>query len=162
MDIAQCLLEAESDRELEEVQRLIEERGYSAFNELLEYLKQQLKLCDESTWSELEQSLKKAREIIPNPGEISPSWTYIWRELNSSLVYKNELLQRIPPHQRDGEWQVIMDNPYTNEHIVCYPGLSFLEAAYLYAYFRPELKNNEYIRVQKVVELMVMKGTAHD
>ena len=52
-----------------------------------------------------------------------------------------------------------MDNPYTNENIVCYPGLSFIEAAYLYSYFMVNLAKNEYIRLQKVVNLLISSGS---
>lgn len=158
LEIVECFQQAETDQQINELRQHIIEQGYSAFNELLDYVKQQLKKCEESNWQEMLQHFEKARKMIPRPGSISPSWEYVWEEIESFITHKQEVLRKVPLEQRDGEWQVIMDNPYTNEHIVCYPGLSFIEAAYLYAYFRPGLKKNEYIRVQKVIHLVESEG----
>ena len=43
-----------------------------------------------------------------------------------------------------------MDNPLVVQEVVCYPALTFGDAAYLYAYFRPQLEKSEYIRLQKI------------
>lgn len=156
--IVELFQNARTDDEIESVRREIEEGGYSCFNELLEHLKHQLKLCDEASLGEVRESFAKARRIVPFPGRISPSWERIWEELHRFLQHKEAVLRQVPQRDRDGEWQIVMDNPYTNDGIVCYPGLSFIEAAYLYAYFRDSLKKNEYIRLQKIVNLLVTEG----
>lgn len=56
------------------------------------------------------------------------------------------------------EWQVLIDNPYSNQHIAVYPALSFQEAIYLYAYFRTSLEQNEYIRLQKIETVITNTG----
>jgi len=136
------------------------QQGYTYFRNFLEALRDQLKLADEDQLPQTYALLAKAREAFPAPGEISPSWTYIWDEMAHLLDCKKEAMAHIPPADREGEWQIIMDNPYTNESIVCYPGLSFLEAAYLYGYFRPGLKRNEYIRMQKIVSMFEYTGSS--
>jgi len=156
--IVELFVNAETDRDCELVRQRIEEGGYSGFNELLDHLKHQLKLCDETTMDGVQAALAKAKEMIPQPGKISPSWEYIWEEMERFLRYKQEVFSRVPHTEREGEWQIVMDNPFTNDNIVCYPGLSFTEGAYLYAYFRDRLRDNEYIRLQKVVHVIVTEG----
>jgi hypothetical protein len=68
-------------------------------------------------------------------------------------------LETVPPDQRGGEWQVILDNPHTIQEIVCHPGLTFDDAAYLFSYFRPGLERNEYIRLQKIQNMIVQVGS---
>lgn len=132
--------------------------GYSMFNELLEGLKQELVQADEAGMDKMKQLIAKGREIIPDPGALSPSWERIWENYESYIAHKSDALAAVAPKERDGEWQIVMDNPYTNEGIACYPALSFVEAAYLYAYFRKDLKKNEYLRLQKIANLLMVKG----
>lgn len=132
--------------------------GYSMFNELLEGLRQHLMTSSEEGLEEMRALIVKGREIIPDPGAISPSWERIWEDYEGYVTHKAEALAAVAPGARDGEWQVVMDNPYTNEGIACYPGLSFVEASYLYAYFRKDLKKNEYLRLQKISNLIMIQG----
>lgn len=132
--------------------------GYSMFNELLEGLKQLLTTSEEEGLEELVRLVDKGRQIIPDPGAISPAWERIWEDYTGYIAYKKETLALVPSEERQGEWQIVMDNPFTNEGIACYPALSFVEAAYLYAYFRKDLKKNEYLRLQKIVNLISAGG----
>lgn len=132
--------------------------GYSAFSDLLEGLKQLLAEAREEQTAILKELVLKGRTIIPDPGAISPSWETIWEDYDRFIAYKLEAMACVPQSDREGEWQIVMNNPYTNEGIACYPGLSFPEAAYLYAYFRKDLKKNEYLRMQKIVNLLVVQG----
>ncbi|NDI35547.1 hypothetical protein EPK97_12415 [Chengkuizengella sediminis] len=148
---------AKSNSEYDFVSEQMKEKGYSGFSHFLYWMKEQLKTYDDTNVSEATELLNKAKSIFPNPKEYSPSWVNIWTQLEQIMQYKNEVLKQIPLKSRTGEWQVIMDNPYTHEAIVCYPGLSFIEAAYLYGFFRLDLKHNEYIRLQRVESLVVFK-----
>ncbi|MBO9608137.1 MAG: hypothetical protein J7639_19405 [Paenibacillaceae bacterium] len=133
--------------------------GYSQFSSLLTDLKQEIMSCEENRLEHVRTLLHQARELVPEPVLISPSWERIWDEYDAVLRVKEEVLQEIAPERRDGEWQIIMDNPFTNEGISCYPSLSFIEAAYLYAYFRKDLKKTEYIRLQKIDTLIMTQGS---
>ncbi len=142
--------EAETESELRAIAASIEGAGYAQFSAFLYEFKERIKGFDDEQLEPMRRSIRKAERMIPRPGEISPSWRYIWDELYRMVQYKSEVFGAIPPHRRDGEWQVLLDNPFTHTEIVCYPGLSYLEGAYLYAYFRLDLKKNEYIRLQKI------------
>ena len=74
------------------------------------------------------------------------------------LHWKVYVYRKVPPGDREGEWQILMDNPYTNQEVVCYPGLTFDDAANLFAYFRPNLVKNEYLRMQKVSTAITEHG----
>ncbi|WP_438446674.1 hypothetical protein [Gorillibacterium sp. sgz5001074] len=132
--------------------------GYSMFNELLEGLRDELMAADESGIGRVKELVGKGREIVPDPGAISPAWERVWEDYDRYIFHKSEALTAVTPENRDGEWQIVMDNPFTNEGIACYPALSFVEAAYLFAYFRKDLKKNEYIRLQKIANLLMVQG----
>lgn len=142
-----------------ELEQAFRQGGYSAFNELLEGLREKLMTADEERMEELKALIAKGQAVVPDPGAISPSWERIWEDFSCYAAVKEEALQAVKPHDRDGEWQVVMDNPFTNDGIACYPGMSFVEAAYLYAYFRKDLKKAEYLRLQKVMTLILAEGS---
>ncbi|MEX2460874.1 MAG: hypothetical protein WD469_06180 [Paenibacillaceae bacterium] len=141
-----------------ELRAMLESGGYSLFSLLLEGLKAHLITCDEISLEQAKQLIVKGREIVPQPFVISPSWEKVWEEMEHLIFYKGEALRSIPLSDRDGEWQIIMDNPFTNEGVTCYPALSFADAAYLYGYFRRDLRKNEYIRLQKIVNVVISQG----
>jgi hypothetical protein len=141
-----------------ELRSMFANGGYSLFSQLLEGLKVHLIACDETTLEQAKQLIIKGREIVPQPFVISPSWEKVWDEMDRLIFHKGEALRSIPLSDRTGEWQIIMDNPYTNEGITCYPALSFEDAAYLYGYFRRDLRKNEYIRLQKIINVVVSHG----
>lgn len=157
--ILEKLAEAAEPAELTELGRAFNGAGYSLFHELIDNLKFKLAASDESGVKEVKELLRKGRIAIPEPGAISPSWKYVWDEYDQIVRYKEEALRAVPADNRSGEWQIVMDNPLSNEGIACYPTLSFVEAAYLYGYFRKDLKKNEYLRLQKIVNLLIVEGS---
>jgi hypothetical protein len=158
MQVFEQFVQASTEEEYKQLQSLLETGRYSLFSELLIGLKEQLMTGEEALLGQLKLLVRKGKIIVPHPEWISPSWEKIWEEQERLIYYKEEALRQVPPEERIGEWQIIMDNPYTNEGISCYPALSFIEAAYLYAYFRKDLKKNEYIRLQRIINLLMAKG----
>ncbi len=132
--------------------------GYAAFSDLLDGLRRRLAEAEEEQIPQLKELVEKGRNLIPDPGAISPSWETVWEDFDRYIGYKQEAMSTVAVSERAGEWQIVMNNPYTNEGIACYPGLSFPEATYLYAYFRKDLKKNEYLRMQKIVNLLMVQG----
>jgi hypothetical protein len=144
--------------EYNELRTMFEHGGYSLFSQMLEGLKEYLVTCDETMLDQAKQLITKGRVIVPQPVVISPSWEKVWGEMDRLIFHKGEVLHSIPLAEREGEWQIVMDNPFTNEGISCYPALSFSDAAYLYAYFRKDLRKNEYIRLQKIINVVMSHG----
>lgn len=124
--------------------------GYAGFRRLLDGLTEAIKAAGDADIPGLEMTLAKASRLFPEPVHFSPSWERVWAELEATLAAKKHVLSTISSAERTGEWQVIMDNPQVVQEVVCYPGLDFHDAAYLYAYFRPQLEKSEYIRLQKI------------
>jgi hypothetical protein len=156
--LVQWVEEATSEEEFARIGRTVREEGYAGFHELLDGIYDRLKRYDEQDSRAVRELLDKAKRIVPDPGEFSPSWDRQWEKVDRFIQYKQQVFTHVPREQREGEWQIIMDNPFTNDQVVCYPSLSFLEAAYLYAYFRDDLQKNEYLRIQKIVSLFEATG----
>ncbi|MBE1442024.1 hypothetical protein [Paenibacillus sp. OAS669] len=148
-----------SEEELASWKASIDDGGYSAFHMLLEGFKNKLKQFQESDSDAVISWITTARELFPQPERFSPSWSQVWDELQQIAEVKIKLLQTVAPGEREGEWQLILDNPHTIQEVVCHTGLSFHEAAYLYSYFRPGLQKNEYIRLQKVQSMYTEIGS---
>jgi hypothetical protein len=136
----------------------IEDGGYFAFYGWLDGFREGLKTYEDDAVPMYRRKLARARQLFPDPARFSPSWSAIWDEFDLIFARKNEVLAAIPADRRAGEWQIVLDNPYSHQQVVCYPALAFLEAAYLYGYFQRELKPNEVLRLQKVTELLSVKG----
>lgn len=153
---------ATSNKEYEHLHRVIKQGGYSCFSQLLTELRTFLTHCDVGGLERAKQFIAKGKVIVPNPQNLSPSWYKIWEDYERIIKYKEAAFQTVPIEDRAGEWQIIMDNPFTNEGITVYPALTFVEAAYLFAYFRKDLHNNEYIRLQKVTHLVIVNGNEND
>jgi hypothetical protein len=151
-------LSDEDGRSLERIQDEINMEGYSAFLRFLDGFKMKVKTFGDEDSEQMLRLLDKARQLFPEPRTFSPSWDKVWKELEQMISFKIRALQTIAPEDRGGEWQIIMDNPYFTQQVVCYPCLSFAEAAYLYAYFRPQIENNEYIRLQKIQNVIMELG----
>lgn len=124
--------------------------GFAGFRRLLDSLTDAIKVAGDADMDAVEQSVAKAKRLFPEPVDFSPSWEKIWPELESTIAAKKHIFANITHAERVGEWQVIMDNPLVVQEVVCYPALTFEDAAYLYAYFRPQLEKSEYIRLQKI------------
>ncbi|MEC0226594.1 hypothetical protein [Paenibacillus alba] len=131
-------------------QKEVHAEGYSGFRRILDGLTETIKTATDADIADIELMIAKGRRLFPEPVHFSPSWECVWAELEATLAAKKHVLTTIEPANRTGEWQVIMDNPNVVQEVVCYPGLSFHDAAYLYAYFRPQLEKSEYIRLQKI------------
>ncbi|MFD0695115.1 hypothetical protein ACFQZT_13485 [Paenibacillus sp. GCM10027628] len=140
-------------------QAMLLQEGYSGFRRLLDGFTEAVKSAMDTDIAGIEQAVAKASRMFPEPVIFSPSWERIWQELGDTAAYKRSVLEQVPPHDRNGEWQVILDNPGAIQEVVCYPGLQFNDAAYLYAYFRPQLEKAEYIRLQKIQTLIEDKGS---
>ncbi|TVY02256.1 hypothetical protein [Cohnella terricola] len=151
-------MRAESEELEQSLIAKINSGGYSAFYEWIEDFRDGLKIYSEDRIPHYQRKLARARELFPEPQRLSPSWSGIWDEFELIFACKNEVLAAIPEDKREGEWQILLDNPYSHQQVVCYPGLSFLEAAYLYGYFQRELKPNEVLRLQKIAELISVNG----
>src|SRR5690349_15040200 len=89
--------------------------GYSAFSDLLDGLKRLMAEAQEEQALRLEELVLKGRKMIPDPGAISPSWETIWEDFDRYIAYKLEAMARVAASDREGEWQIVMNNPYTNE-----------------------------------------------
>ncbi len=136
----------------------METKGYFAFFAFVEEIKDWLKSYGDPEKEEIVLLLRQLQNDFPVPERFSPSWARLWDELQGIAAAKNELLGEVPHAERDGEWQVQIDNPYTPEQAACYPGLRFAEAAYLFAYFQQDLKPNENLRLQKVSHVRIRTG----
>jgi hypothetical protein len=132
--------------------------GFTAVRRLLDDLRDDLRNFAEQEWPELSKKLHFAKVMLPDPGKHSPAFAHIWAEFDVIIDAKREVLETIATDERDGEWQVLIDNPHSSEHIAVYPDLHFVEAAYLYAYFRAQMMRNEYIRLQRVTNVMTFRG----
>lgn len=151
--------QADTAEQMKKLQYEAQIGGYAFFRRILEGLQHTIKTFTDDEIDMMVHMLAKAKRYFPEPGMISPSWQTIWEELDDIVHHKCLILEKIPQAERDGEWQIVMDNPYTNQEVVCYPNLSFIEAAYLYAYFRPKLTKNEYIQVQKIQHQLTEYGS---
>jgi hypothetical protein len=132
--------------------------GYYAFFSFAEDFREALKRYGDAEIASMCERLAAGRRLFPHPGRFSPSWEELWDEFDAIYKAKNDALTAVPADARDGEWQVVIDNPHTPQQVVCYPGLSFLDASYMYAYFQRGLKPSEYLRLQKVSHLLVTNG----
>lgn len=136
----------------------LETAGYFSFYTFIDDFRNGLKSYSDGEAERYLLKLASARRLFPKPERFSPSWSEVWNEFELILCAKNAVLASIPPARREGEWQVLLDNPYSHQQVVCYPSLPFLEAAYMYGYFQRELKPHECLKLQKVTELMSIHG----
>ncbi|AEI41807.1 hypothetical protein [Paenibacillus mucilaginosus] len=143
---------------LEAFRREMTEEGFTPFRLFLEGFRERLKTFGDGETERVRDLLDTAKGLFPEPRVFSPSWALVWDEFEGILTTKSAVLASIPQEKRDGEWQIILDNPFTNTDLVCYPGMTFMNAAYMYAYFRTDLKQNEYLRLQKVATLIITQG----
>lgn len=150
---------ATTETELNTFQDTIRKGGFTSFRLFIDGFRERLKRCEDNDMANMRRLVTLAKKLFPQPQLFSPAWAQIWDEYELIVTYKLTVLETVPADQRDGEWQIILDNPYTNSDLICYPGLSFLEGAYMFAYFRTDLKNNEYIRLQKIQHVIMAFGS---
>lgn len=151
--------QADNEELLREFQERIRKDGFTGFRLFLEGFKEKLKRFDEPELAQMQSLIARAKQLFPEPGAFSPSWVKVWDDFEHMIAFKGLVFETIAEPEREGEWQIILDNPYTHQDIVCYPGLTFLEGAFLYAYFRTDLKQNEYIRLQKIQNVIMAFGS---
>lgn len=133
---------AGEEQDLIDFQKSLHEEGYYGFYRLIKGFELKLKSFADEEAEPVKQLIAKAKAYFPRPIEFSLSFQFIWRELEEIRAYKADILERIPQEDRSGEWQIIMDNPHTNQEVVCYPALTFAEAACLFGYSPPQLEKN--------------------
>ncbi|MCQ6560117.1 hypothetical protein [Paenibacillus mendelii] len=146
------------DASAAEFGRKLRSDGFTAVRRFLDEFRDYLRLFADEASERAAELLYRAQRVLPNPGHVSPSWTDVWKEFDSIIRTKTYVLDSIPASARDGEWQVLLDNPHSNQNIAVYPGLSFMEAIYMFAYFRSDLTLNEYIRLQKIDTVLTFTG----
>jgi hypothetical protein len=134
-------------------------QGYYAFYAFVEEFRSSLKSYAEEEMEVMGSLLARGRADFPNPARFSPSWDKLWDEFEQVYRAKNQVLSSVATDERSGEWQVLLDNPYLPQQVVCYPNLAFVEAAYMYAYFQKDLKPNEILRLQKVTRILRTSGS---
>ncbi|MBP3963348.1 hypothetical protein [Paenibacillus lignilyticus] len=152
----------DSDVEIEAFGLELRSGGFTAIRRFLDDFRQYLRTFTDEEGEYTQELLRRGQLAVPDPGRTSPSWTYVWREFAGIIRTKRHVFESIPVDQRSGEWQVLLDNPFSNQNISVYPALTFIEAVYMFAYFRTELLNNEYIRLQKIATVMTFQGVDED
>ena len=153
---------SDADMEAMRLGEALRGEGFTAVRRFLDDFRGFLREFGDAEGVHADELLRLGRLAVPEPGRISPSWAYIWQEYDGIVRTKRRLFRQIASAARDGEWQVLLDNPYSNQNIAVYPGLTFLEAAYMFAYFRTDMTNNEYIRLQKVETVVTVTGADKD
>lgn len=133
--------------------------GFAAVRRFLDDFRSFLQQYADADSKAAERILELARLVLPEPGRISPSWQDIWTHYGHIIAGKNQVLACIDGKERPGEWQVLLDNPFSNDGIAVYPALTFLDASYLFAYFSADLTQHEYVRLQKVATVLTIAGT---
>lgn len=150
----------DSEQSLAAFAEEIKAKGFTGFRLFLEGFTEKLKSFEEEETDRMLKLLSYAKSAFPVPANFSPVWQVVWNEYETIITTKAKVLKDIPGAEREGEWQIIIDNPFTNQDIVCYPGMPFLHAAYMFAYFRVDLKKNEFLRLQKIVSCITEFGGA--
>jgi hypothetical protein len=136
----------------------METSGYFSFYKFADEFRSGLKGYAETEIVSYGQYLDRAYRLFPKPEQFSPSWETLWNEYTLIYNAKNDVLQAILESDRAGEWQVLIDNPYNHQQVVCYPSLAYLEAAYMYGYFQQDLKPHENLRLQRVTNVLLTHG----
>ncbi len=90
------------------------------------------------------------KRLVPDLEKISPVWQSVWDDFQQIIFTKKKLYSEIVEGDRDGNWQILIDNKFITEGIACHTNLSFARASYLYAKFSLQAKKNEIIQLQKV------------
>lgn len=140
---------AHSGEDKQELVKEIENQGYTLINEWIKRLDLDLQQADEDQLKEVEKDIQTAQEVLPNPDKYSPLWVNAWKDLIAILSIKKKVFEQIPAGEREGEWQILFDNPYSTDGTVIHLKLSFPIAAYHYAKYRNGLHKHEYVTIQK-------------
>lgn len=136
----------------------IEEAGFSAINQLIGALNTQIKKMDEKEFKLVKDWLELGKELLPDLVSVSPVWKNTWEDFLDLYRIKVELFLEVPEEERDGEWQVLFDNPFTIHEVVCTPNKTFTEASYLMAKYQLNMKKAEIVKLQKITTTITKKG----
>jgi len=137
----------------------IEKAGFSAINQWIHSLYDHVKKMDEPEFNQVKRWLECGKELFPDLAVYSPSWANTWKELFEIHRRKADYYFTVSSDQRDGEWQVLYDNPFATDGIVCHTNKTFPEATYLAAKYQLGLKRAEYVKLQKVLTSLVHRGS---
>ncbi|RXT06260.1 hypothetical protein [Ammoniphilus sp. CFH 90114] len=149
---------AETDDQLAELKGIIESQGYAFVNEWIMQMKKDIQHATEEQLDDIEQTLHKAAQVLPEPQKLSPLWEGLWSDLDFVYKTKKSLYHKIPKTEQTGEWQLLFNNPFSTDGVVIHADLSFAEATYQYAQYRKDLTKNEYISLQKVCRYITESG----
>lgn len=148
-----------SDAEKVAFKKEIEGTGFSALNQFINSLYDKVKNMDEKEFKEVKNWLELSKELLPDLSLYSPAWQDTWKELFYLYDTKVEIYSAVSNEERKGEWQVLFDNPFSTEQIVCHTNKTFTDAAYLTAKYQFKLRRAEYIKLQKVISVITKKGS---
>ncbi len=152
------LTKINTDEEKNDFKKNILDEGFSAINDLINGFKEKLKLMDEDEFKLVKTWLELIKELLPDVTNISPAWDRIWEHLLHIYSIKVNLYHQVSKENRDGEWQVLFDNPLSTDEIVCHPKKTFQEATYIMAKYQQYLKKAEYVRLQKMITYITEEG----
>ena len=144
----------------EQLAQEIKSLSYKDIYDWITRLTNELEIASEGEFARLEELIQNAATILPDPQSYSPSWDGIWTELQAILEIKQQVFKKIPPQERDGEWQLLFDNPFSTEGMVNHVNLTFDKAAYMFAKYRKDLAKLEYVSLQKVQRFITENGDA--
>ncbi|TCS84460.1 hypothetical protein [Tepidibacillus fermentans] len=140
----------------------VEQGGFAVFNELIRSFHEELKKLDENGFEQMQDWIELGKELFPELYRFSPTWEYFWDEITQLYQNKQEFYQIVPKEERDGEWQVLFDNPFSTEGIVCHTDKNFAEATYLAAKYQLSMKKAEILKLQKVSNTIIKRGKYFD
>lgn len=132
--------------------------GYTHLRYLVDELTGSIRQAEDADFFKIEEWIHKAQEYIPEPSRISPYYQSVWEQLAKILNFKREMYGKLPKDSRSGEWQIVYNNPNSNEDVLCIPSLPFHEASYMFAKYRLDLKPAEVLRLQKVADQFTITG----
>ncbi|MBO8171186.1 MAG: hypothetical protein H0Z33_04745 [Bacillaceae bacterium] len=151
-------LYTDDEQMLAEAVHTMTSEGFSGVRSLIYRLKQELEDVDEPDFAWMDRQLEKGRKWIPDPETYSPSWKGIWDVMEQEFTLKKKAYDRVPPADREGEWQIVINNPFSTEGVICHTDLTFPRAAYLFGHFRRNLHRHELIKFQKAMTVFRETG----
>jgi len=147
-----------TDDEKKSFQQAVEQSGFSAMNEMTRSFHTELKKMDRQGFESMKDWIELGKELFPDLIRFSPTWEYFWKEVTQLYQYKVEYYELVSEEEQEGEWQVLFDNPFSTEGIVCNPNKNFAEATYLAAKYQLSFKKAEILKLQKVAHTIIKNG----
>lgn len=141
----------ENEQESEQFVKEIQEQGFMALNNLINSFYEKIKEMEDKEFKQVEIWIQLGKDLLPDLATFSPTWSNTWKNLQTIFERKVEFYSQVPLAEREGEWQVLFDNPFITDDIVCNSNLKFAEATYLIAKYLLNLKKSEIVKLQKVI-----------